>query len=607
MAPQEPPPPPDTPEPTRGALRGADVLGAWKFLQGGRTPLEELSLVGLTELRGLEPMEVDGPWTLSYQGSPVQRVALPRQVTWPADLKHLTLGDGSGIVAPSGLHSLTLGDDFNWPLECSVSVLPSTLRSLTFGRDFNQSLEQVALPDTLQHLTFGYAFNRSLNKVTLPRSLQTLTFGSAFNQPLRKVALPPHLVSLRVGDTFNCSIDDVCLPSELVTLSLGWRFNQPVDEVTLPETLQTLEFGHEFNGSLQRLKFPEGLKSLTFGENVRQGQECVFLPSGLQSLTFGYRFNRSMRDVTLPRHLQHLTFGAKFNCRLDLVKLPETLKTLTTGEDFNQPLERVVWPSALQQLTFGKNFNAQLQGVVFPADLRSLDANWPFIGSFFFPIALVVPFLPFFITRPSVNLAFRDALHKVLGWLTVPFYLCHQTEEHAYDLRGWRYAFVPNFNHGVGALLFDCEGPEGHLRCPLNPRITEVNVACVWAGFVVTMLVAHYLRGSYAYAGICNWGMCVVNALGGHLIPWIVMGHSPQKGAFQSLFQFSFGVWALLTCPGTVRFAGISLLNGLVFHAVVFGVGTNLVLKLKWPTEVIGTSGVLGMAAVGSTVKDVLT
>jgi hypothetical protein len=36
-----------------------------------------------------------------------------------------------------------------------------------------------------------------------------------------------------------------------------------------------------------------------------------------------------------------------------------------------------------------------------------------------------------------------------LGWLTVPFYLIHQTEEHAYDLRGWRYAFVPNFNHGV--------------------------------------------------------------------------------------------------------------------------------------------------------------
>lgn len=65
---------------------------------------------------------------------------------------------------------------------------------------------------------------------------------------------------------------------------------------------------------------------------------------------------------------------------------------------------------------------------------------------------------------------------------------------------------------------------EVHLACQ------EVNVACVWAGFVVTMLVAHYLGGSYAYAGICNWGMCVVNALGGHLIPWIVMGYNPGHG-----------------------------------------------------------------------------
>ena len=43
---------------------------------------------------------------------------------------------------------------------------------------------------------------------------------------------------------------------------------------------------------------------------------------------------------------------------------------------------------------------------------------------------------------------------QVLGWLTVPFYLLHQTEEHAYDLRGWRYAFVPGFNHGASGQRF---------------------------------------------------------------------------------------------------------------------------------------------------------
>ena len=215
------------------------------------------------------------------------------------------------------------------------------------------------------------------------------------------------------------------------------------------------------------------------------------------------------------------------------------------------------------------------------------DANWPFVGSFLFPIALVLPFLPFLFSRSSIKSAFQDALRSpyVLGWLPVAFYLSHQMEEHAYDLRGWRYAFVPGFNHGVGALLFDC--PEGHLRCPLEPRITmEVNVACVWLGFVTAMIVAHLWRGPYAYAGMCNWGMAIVNSIGGHLIPWIFLGYNP--GAFQSLFQTAFGIWAISRCPGTCRFALVCVFDGMIFHAVTFGLGANLVIQLHWPTEVVG-------------------
>lgn len=226
------------------------------------------------------------------------------------------------------------------------------------------------------------------------------------------------------------------------------------------------------------------------------------------------------------------------------------------------------------------------------------ETNWPFMSSFFFPIALVVPFLPFFFSRPSIKSAFLDALRSpyVLGWLTVPFYLIHQTEEHAYDLRGWRYAFVPNFNHGVGALMFDCE-KQGHLRCPLEPRITlEANVGCVWIGFVVCMICAHYLRGPYAYAGICNWGMCIVNSLGGHLLPWLLMGYNP--GAFQSLFQVAFGIYVLATCPGTCRFAAVAIFNGILFHAIVFGIGTSISIKLGWPTEVTGLLGIIFTTAV---------
>lgn len=60
-----------------------------------------------------------------------------------------------------------------------------------------------------------------------------------------------------------------------------------------------------------------------------------------------------------------------------------------------------------------------------------------------------------FLQLITILLGRRVGVDQVLGWMTLPFYLCHQTEEHAYDLRGWRYAFVPNFNHGVSRRKFN--------------------------------------------------------------------------------------------------------------------------------------------------------
>ena len=45
------------------------------------------------------------------------------------------------------------------------------------------------------------------------------------------------------------------------------------------------------------------------------------------------------------------------------------------------------------------------------------DSNWPFVGSFLFPIVLTIPFLPFL--KSAVDDALRSPY--VLGWLTVPF------------------------------------------------------------------------------------------------------------------------------------------------------------------------------------------
>ena len=128
-----------------------------------------------------------------------------------------------------------------------------------------------------------------------------------------------------------------------------------------------------------------------------------------------------------------------------------------------------------------------------------IEANWPYISTFMCPIFFLLPL--------ALSKSPRRAIQNpyVLGWLAVAFYCWHQTEEHAYDLRGWRYAFVPNFNHGLGAFLFKECDKLGHFSCPLDPTLAlHVNVFVVWVGFVATMLLAHYLGGPYAFAGLRN-------------------------------------------------------------------------------------------------------
>ena len=44
-------------------------------------------------------------------------------------------------------------------------------------------------------------------------------------------------------------------------------------------------------------------------------------------------------------------------------------------------------------------------------------------------------------------------------------------------------------------------------------------------------MIAALLKLIYQVAGLVNWGMSVVNAFGGHLLPFLFMGYNP--GAFQ--------------------------------------------------------------------------
>ena len=76
-------------------------------------------------------------------------------------------------------------------------------------------------------------------------------------------------------------------------------------------------------------------------------------------------------------------------------------------------------------------------------DVWWMEANWMFVSWAFglFGFGILV-----------ARIQQRDAFWY--GWLALVMYLFHQSEEHAYDLRGWRYAFVPYMNEGFGKVLF---------------------------------------------------------------------------------------------------------------------------------------------------------
>jgi len=156
--------------------------------------------------------------------------------------------------------------------DSTIVRLPTGLRTLTLGQNFNQPL---VLPAGLQTLTLGYNFDEPL---VLPTGLRTLKLGSRFNQPL---VLPTGLYTLISDGRFN---QPLVLPTGLKKLTLGDQFNQPL---VLPTGLEDLKLGSDFN---QKLVLPAELRTLTLGQNFNQPL-VLPLPRRLSRLTLSDAYN----------------------------------------------------------------------------------------------------------------------------------------------------------------------------------------------------------------------------------------------------------------------------------------------------------------------------
>lgn len=144
-----------------------------------------------------------------------------------------------------------------------------------------------------------------------------------------------------------------------------------------------------------------------------------------------------------------------------------------------------------------------------------LDANWMFLGPYIGLLCLL------------------RAHHRTLGstyflaWVLVPIYALHQFEEHAYDIRFRRYAYMEFFNSMVTFLKLEIT-----VR-----QITLVNIITVWVGFP---LAAWRLDsdGDELPAAF-QWAMAVVHGTF-HLVSALLHGYNP--GAAQSLIMVPLGV-----------------------------------------------------------------
>ena len=105
------------------------------------------------------------------------------------------------------------------------------------------------------------------------------------------------------------------------------------------------------------------------------------------------------------------------------------------------------------------------------------------------------------------------------GWLALVMYCLHQAEEHAYDFRGWRYAFVPHLNEGIGKALFSSLCAPGLPACPVDPKVAlYINTIMIWVGFAGCMGAAHLYPERFLLAGSLSWGTAIVNGLAGHVL-----------------------------------------------------------------------------------------
>jgi len=226
-----------------------------------------------------------------------------------------------------------------------------------------------------------------------------------------------------------------------------------------------------------------------------------------------------------------------------------------------------------------------------------METNWPFFSWAIFLIGTGL-LVGCWNTKESNQKQQQQEHYNHLwyGWLSFVAYCLHQSEEHAYDIYGWRYSFVPALNLGpIKAIFMEVCGDGPHvmdpvtdktiISCPVDPKITlYVNVVAIWIGFGGCMLMAtffskYYQSSRFLFVAYLNWGSAFVNGLMGHIMP-MILTHTYNPGVVQSIFMVPFALWLIVWKSNYQQLPFLCILNGVLMHILLIS-SVQIIFRFK--------------------------
>lgn len=243
------------------------------------------------------------------------------ELQWPEGVKEMNLFRFNRAV-----------NDVAWPMgldRLSFGTLGSTYfpqRSAIVWNRFNCSLQGVIFPSGLREIFLGEAFNQPIEDILWPQGLERMSLPG-YDHPIDNVKWPPALKSLEFlsPEEIKLRQDPYTYYEDLSVDEDG--FNKPFTK--LPASLETLWLSYGFaQRSLEGIAWPTGLATIGFGEDF-----CSHLTTGI-SWPSSLRNIYSFHEIDAPPEGCVVTLVKDYDYLSDRENEPDYLSEFPYYSDY---------------------------------------------------------------------------------------------------------------------------------------------------------------------------------------------------------------------------------------------------------------------------------